>query len=176
MRAALYVRVSTDEQAKSGYSIPDQLRELHRHADSNGYRVVDTLIDDGYSGADPTRPGMMKAMELAESGVIDVVLAKKRDRLFRSRLQWLLMDRSLGEYSVKLVATNDTSHRIGDGVQDAGVILRCGRVRPRWLAGSVRRSPPRSWSRAPCPGRHRDHSGLHHSSNWARRTPVARLP
>ena len=50
MRDALYVRASTDEQAKSGYSIPDQLREPHRHADSNGYKVVDTLADDGYSG------------------------------------------------------------------------------------------------------------------------------
>ena len=32
MRCALYVRVRTNEQAKSGYSIPDQLQELRRHA------------------------------------------------------------------------------------------------------------------------------------------------
>ena len=39
MRAALYLRVSTDEQAKSGYSIPDQLRELRRYAEDRGYEL-----------------------------------------------------------------------------------------------------------------------------------------
>ena len=55
MRAALYIRVSTDEQAKSGYSIPDQLQELQRHAQNRGYEVVEELVDDGYSGGpEPT--------------------------------------------------------------------------------------------------------------------------
>ena len=67
-RAIPYVRVSTEEQSKSGYSIPDQLRELRAYAGREGYRVVEEAIDDGHSGA------------------IDLVLAKKRNRLFRSRL------------------------------------------------------------------------------------------
>jgi hypothetical protein len=37
-------------------------------------------------GADPHRPGLRRVMELAESGAVDVVLAKKRNRLFRSSL------------------------------------------------------------------------------------------
>ena len=41
MRCALYVRVSTDEQAKSGYSIPDQLQELRRHATDEKGRGVE---------------------------------------------------------------------------------------------------------------------------------------
>jgi site-specific DNA recombinase len=40
-RAILYVRVSTDEQSKSGYSIPDQLRELRAYATREGYQVVE---------------------------------------------------------------------------------------------------------------------------------------
>ena len=64
MRTALYVRVSTDEQAKSGYSIPDQLRELQHHAHSNGYKIVDTLKDDGYSGATPTDRDHCELMSL----------------------------------------------------------------------------------------------------------------
>ncbi len=56
--AILYIRVSTDEQAKSGYSIPEQLRELRRYAGDNGYDVLAEEIDDGYSGASPDRPGL----------------------------------------------------------------------------------------------------------------------
>src|ERR671915_649012 len=117
-RAILYVRVSTEEQSKSGYSIPDQLRELRAYAAREGYRVVEEAVDDGHSGADPHRPGLRRVMELAESGTIDVVLAEKRNRLFRSRLYRLLWDQDLGELGVRLIALDDTGNRFGDAMQD----------------------------------------------------------
>ncbi len=55
-RAILYARVSTEEQAKTGYSIPEQPRELRAYAAREGYRVVEEVVDDGHSGADPHRP------------------------------------------------------------------------------------------------------------------------
>jgi DNA invertase Pin-like site-specific DNA recombinase len=51
-------------------------------------------------------------------GMIDVVLAKKRNRLFRSRLYRLLWDQDLGELGVKLIALDDTGNRFGDAIQD----------------------------------------------------------
>jgi site-specific DNA recombinase len=117
-RAILYVRVSTEEQSKYGYSIPDQLRELRGYAAREGYRVVEEAVDDGHSGADPPRPGLRRVMELAESGAIDVVLAKKRNRLSRSRLYRLLWDQDLGELGVSLIALDDTGNRFGDAMQD----------------------------------------------------------
>jgi site-specific DNA recombinase len=117
-RAILYARVSTDEQAKSGYSIPEQLRELRSYAAREGYRVIEEAVDDGHGGADPHRPGLRRVMELAESGAIDVVLAKKRNRLFRSRLYRLLWDQDLGELGVSLIALDDTGNRFGDAMQD----------------------------------------------------------
>jgi site-specific DNA recombinase len=117
-RAILYARVSTDEQATSGYSIPEQLRELRPYAAREGYRVVEEAVDDGHSGADPHRPGLRRVMELAESGAVDAVLAKKRNRLFRSRLHRLLWDQDLGEFGVKHVALDDTGNRFGDAMQD----------------------------------------------------------
>jgi site-specific DNA recombinase len=117
-RVVLYAHVSTDEQATSGYSIPEQLRELWAYAAREGYRVVEEAVDDGHSGADPHRPGLRCVMELAESGAVDAVLAKKRNRLFRSRLHRLLWDQDLGEFGVKLVALDDTGNRFGDAMQD----------------------------------------------------------
>ena len=116
-RAVLYARVSTEEQ-KNGFSISDQLRTLHDHAKRQELEVVEECVDDGFPGSDPDRPGLMRAMELAERGLIEEIVATKRDRLFRSRLYRLLMDRDLEEYGVSLVALNDTGNRIGDEVQD----------------------------------------------------------
>jgi len=127
-RAILYARVSTDEQAKAGYSIPEQLRELRAYAVREGYRVVEEAVDDGHSGADPHRPGLRRVMELAEAGAVDVVLAKKRNRLFRSRLYRLLWDQDLGDLGVKLIALDDTGNRFG---------TRC---RTSSRSGSARRS------------------------------------
>ncbi len=118
INVALYIRVSTDEQAKSGYSLGDQRRELQRHAEREGYTVVEVLVDDGYSGASRSRPGLDRVVELAESGAIDLAIAVKRDRWFRSRLYRLMLDEDLEEIGVRLVALNDTGNRIGDGVQD----------------------------------------------------------
>src|SRR5215207_3282866 len=85
-KVAIYCRVSTDEQAKNGYSIADQKRELLRHAESEGHVVVETIVDDGYSGASRERPGLDRILELTEAGEMELAIATKRDRWFRSRL------------------------------------------------------------------------------------------
>lgn len=117
-RVVLYARVSTDEQAEKGYSIPDQLRELRAYATREGYEVVDEIPDDGYSGSDPYRPGLRRIVELAESRAIDLVIALKRNRFFRSRFYRLSMDKDMEEYGVKLVALDDTGNRFGDAIND----------------------------------------------------------
>jgi DNA invertase Pin-like site-specific DNA recombinase len=76
-RVCLYVRVSTDEQARHGYSLDDQRRVLREHARREGYEVVEELADEGDSGANPYRAGLLKIRELAESGEMDLVLATK---------------------------------------------------------------------------------------------------
>lgn len=117
-RAVIYSRVSTDEQAEHGYSLEGQRRDLLAHALREGWSVVEEMVDDGYSGADPFRPGLRRVMELAREGSVDLVLAAKRDRLFRDRFYRLAFERDLREFGVKLVSLNDTGHEIGDGVLD----------------------------------------------------------
>jgi hypothetical protein len=89
-RVACYLRVSTDEQGRSGYSIPDQRCMLTEYAERQGWQIVETIVDDGHSGGDASRPGLRRVMELATKEAIDVVLATKRDRFFRVRLYRLL--------------------------------------------------------------------------------------
>ena len=50
-RAVLYARVSTDEQARSGYSLAQQLEALRGYAEREGYEVLEEVSDPGHSGA-----------------------------------------------------------------------------------------------------------------------------
>src|SRR3954469_10438853 len=117
-QAILYTRVSTDEQAKSGYSLPEQLRVLREHAIREGHEVVAEVEDDGYSGTTIDRPGLRSIMELAVEGTVDIVLARWRHRYFRSRYYRLVVERDLKDLGVKLVTLNDTGNRLADGFQD----------------------------------------------------------
>lgn len=134
-RAVLYVRVSTEEQVKRGFSVADQARELDAYAASCGLIVVERVRDEGYSGASPDRPGLARVMDLAEAGKIDAVVAVKRDRLFRSRLYRLLYEQDLEELGVRLVAINDTGHKLSDALQDELAAYERDQITERTNAG-----------------------------------------
>ncbi len=55
-RAILYARVSTDEQARSGYSLAQQLEALSEYATREGYEVLEEVQDPGQSGSEPGAP------------------------------------------------------------------------------------------------------------------------
>jgi site-specific DNA recombinase len=140
IRAVLYMRVSTDEQAQRGYSIPDQQRELRAYAEREGYRVVEEVLDDGYSGASPDRPGLHRIMELAEAGAMDIVLALKRNRLFRSRLYRLMWDRDLKDLGVELRALDDTGNRFGDAMTDEFAEWEREQITERTMRGRLQKA------------------------------------
>ena len=59
-RAAIYIRVSTLEQAQEGYSIGAQKERLLAYCKAHGWGVADFYIDGGYSGSNLNRPGIQK--------------------------------------------------------------------------------------------------------------------
>ena len=82
-RAILYARVSTDEQARSGYSLAQQLEALREYAAREGHEVLEEVSDPGQSGASLERPGMDRVRDLVAAGGVSVVLAQDRDRFAR---------------------------------------------------------------------------------------------
>lgn len=82
-RAVLYARVSTEEQAKNGYSLAQQLEALREYASREGYEVLEEVTDPGQSGASLERPGMDHVRDLVAAGGVSVMLAQDRDRLAR---------------------------------------------------------------------------------------------
>src|SRR3954465_14621662 len=82
-RAILYARVSTEEQAKSGYSLAQQMEALREYATREGYEILEEVTDPGQSGASLERPGMDRIRRLVEDGGVSAVLAQDRDRIAR---------------------------------------------------------------------------------------------
>lgn len=85
MRTALYVRVSTAESAKDGYSIGEQEERLKNYCKAKDWEVYHVYIDGGYSGKDTDRPALQDLLADLERGLFDIVLVYKLDRLSRSQ-------------------------------------------------------------------------------------------
>ena len=88
-RAAIYIRVSTQEQAQEGYSVGEQKERLIAYCKAQGWLIADIYVDGGYTGSNLKRPGMQKLM--AETDKFDVVLVYKLDRLSRSQRDTLYL-------------------------------------------------------------------------------------
>src|SRR3712207_6566846 len=102
-RAVLYARVSTDEQARSGYSLAQQIEALRDYASREGYEVLHEVQDAGQSGASLERPGMDRVRDLVAAGGVSVVLAQDRDRFAREPAYHYLLRREFEEQDRKSV-------------------------------------------------------------------------
>lgn len=102
MRAAIYCRVSTREQAESGYSIPDQLRNCRDKAIELGAMLIEEFLDNE-SGAFLDRPGLEKLRHLLRQKYIDLVITKSPDRLSRNITHQLILREEIIKSGAKLV-------------------------------------------------------------------------
>jgi site-specific DNA recombinase len=99
LKVAIYIRVSTDEQANEGFSIEAQKRRLLSYADSQDWQVVEIYLDDGYSAKDLERPAMKEMIKAVKLKLFDVVLVYKLDRMTRSTIDC--------DYLLKLLERNE---------------------------------------------------------------------
>lgn len=108
MKAAIYVRVSTLEQATKGYSLEAQREKLLAYAKSQGYEVYNVYTDDGYSAKDLHRPAMSQLIEHIKLGLVNIVIVYKLDRLSRRVRDVLeLLDDVFTPYNVQLYSLQE---------------------------------------------------------------------
>lgn len=88
-RAALYIRVSTLEQAQEGYSVGEQKERLIAYCKAKDWLIADIYVDGGYTGSNLNRPGIQKL--ISETDKFDLVLVYKLDRLSRSQRDTLYL-------------------------------------------------------------------------------------
>lgn len=119
MRAAIYVRVSTEEQAAEGYSIGAQKEMLQDYCIVEGWEVAGVYEDDGYSGRSVKRPAYQRMMSEMDSW--DVLLVIKMDRIHRNSRNFMNMMEVLSKHGKMFVSQSealDTTNALGRFVVD----------------------------------------------------------
>lgn len=91
MKVIIYVRVSTQEQAREGHSIPEQLERLKKYCEAMDWTIVETFIDPGYSGGSLDRPALKDMIKFIKNENVDKVVVYKLDRLSRSQKDTLYL-------------------------------------------------------------------------------------
>jgi site-specific DNA recombinase len=84
----LYIRVSTDRQAKEGDSLEEQESELKKFCDYRNFPIHRIYVERGKSGGNTNRPEYQKLVADIEAKHIHAVVVKKLDRLSRSLLDF----------------------------------------------------------------------------------------
>ncbi len=107
--AGLYLRLSKDdERAGESLSIENQRRILEKYALDNGFNVVDTYIDDGWSGTSFQRPEVQRLLEDAKNGRINVIIVKDLSRFGRNYIEvGQYTDYIFPMYNVRFIAISD---------------------------------------------------------------------
>ncbi len=132
-RVALYVRVSSQEQAVEGVSIEAQMSALRSYAQSQGWEVAGEYIDAGYGGGTDDRPSLKRLLLDARKRNFSIIAVAKLDRYSRNLRLLLNNLHELEQLGIKFVATQeslDTSTPYGKfAIQIMGVIAEFERGR-----------------------------------------------
>jgi site-specific DNA recombinase len=137
--AIIYARVSTDEQARSGYSLAQQLEALRAYCEREGYKILEEVVDAGQSGASLERPGMDRVRDLVAAGGVSVVLAQDRDRFAREPAYHYLLRREFEEHGTKIRALNDRGDESPEGELTDGILDQLGKYERAKIAERTRR-------------------------------------
>ena len=105
---SLYIRVSTDRQAKEGDSLEEQESELKKYCDYRGFRIHHILIEKGKSGGNTNRPEYQKLIKDIEAKKIDAVVVKKLDRLSRSLLDFEQLMTTMQANGVEFISLRES--------------------------------------------------------------------
>ncbi len=149
-KVAVYIRVSSLEQANEGYSIPAQKERLSAFCKAHDWLIHNFYVDGGFTGANLERPGIQKL--IAEISSFDLVLVYKLDRLSRSQKDTLfLIEEVFLPAGVDFVSVNesfDTSTPFGRamiGILSVFAQLEREQIRERTMMGRLARAKEGLW-------------------------------
>jgi len=106
--AALYVRVSTEEQAKQGYSIAAQEEALTNYCKALGYDIYKIYKDEGISAKEmKNRPALQELLKNAEQQKFAAIFIYKLDRFSRSLKHLILTIDQIKSWGIDFVSLQD---------------------------------------------------------------------
>ena len=117
-RVAIYCRLSKDdEQIGDSVSIETQKMLLSGYCINQDFEIVDTYIDDGFSGLNFNRPSFRRMINDIEDGKIDIVVTKDLSRLGRDYIQTgYYIDVYFSTKHIRYIAVNDGIDTLLDNI------------------------------------------------------------
>jgi DNA invertase Pin-like site-specific DNA recombinase len=118
--AGIYCRLSKDDGTDSeSASIGTQKSILTEYVHNQGWRLIKTYVDDGYSGTNFNRPDFQNMLKDIEDGVIDCVITKDLSRLGRNYLDCgLYLEVFFPEHNIRYIAVNDGVDTLNKSAMD----------------------------------------------------------
>lgn len=152
-QVAIYVRVSTQEQAAGGYSISEQTERLQKYCEAHGWVISSVYTDPGFSGANTDRPALQNLFRDASLGNFNTVLVYKLDRLSRSQKDTMhIIEDIFLKNGIDFISMNenfDTSTPFGRamiGILSVFAQLERDQIRERMTMGRIGRAKTGKWS------------------------------
>ena len=108
IRCGIYCRVSTEDQAREGFSLSEQRERLEAYCKFNDYEIIEYYTDAGISAKTGNhRPEYERMLEDGKNGKINMFIALKLDRVTRSIKDWESLIEFSEKYDINLAFVND---------------------------------------------------------------------
>ena len=137
LKTAIYVRVSTEEQAKEGISLSAQIDRCQSYCKARGWKVANVYTDAGYSAGSMKRPGVQQLFQDLNQNKFENILVYKFDRFSRNVRDLITFLDNLKEKEINFTSVTeniDTTTAMGEAFfQMIGVFaqLERGMVKER---------------------------------------------
>ncbi len=106
MKAAIYCRVSTDDQEKEGTSLQTQLEACRKYCQDKGYHLV-RQFSETYSGLTLERPKLNELREMVRTLDLDTIVVYCLDRLSRNATHGVVLRDEFDKHHVKLESVTE---------------------------------------------------------------------
>ncbi|MBP2661586.1 MAG: Resolvase protein [Firmicutes bacterium] len=113
MRVGLYARVSTEDQARTGYSLQTQIDACEKNAPAESH--IEKFIDDGFSGEFLDRPAMVRLRDEIKNKMFDMVICYDPDRLARNLAHQLIITDEIEKSGAQLKFVSVTFEHSPEG-------------------------------------------------------------
>jgi len=143
MKAAIYARVSTDDQDKEGTSLKTQLRSCLDYCQQKGYDVAHKFAET-YSGLTLDRPHLTQLRNLVRSNQVDTVVIYCLDRLSRNPTHGVILRDELDKHHVALQSVTEDIDRspLGEAItylRGTFAQIEAEKIRERTMRGKLAR-------------------------------------